>query len=378
MFERSNTYLTVAPILAAVVALAGCGGGGTGASSVRRPAEGGKPTHPQGQGASSSQAPKRHRSPPLRCRPSDLIVFHSGGGNSLSVTYYTTFTVGNLSKRACSLSGYPKLFTIGADGRQIGGVAHPGSLPSESQRKAVAIEAEGTATFRASWSENDFGPGECKPTVVARYRVLLPGAHHARGLPFPYYERCTNPSTAHSFSVGRIEPEPPLHNHRLSGPPHLSEPRPGEDLPRCRPSKLLVFSGLDSPAGVGLGISYFRLDVANLSGHPCEISGTPQVVAVALNGTTIGAAAIQKAGISAGAGRRHLRVARIESHGSGAFMVATGSVFNYGRDACNFEMAAGLRVTLPGSPTAQTVPMLFRRCPGHISGGGQLAVGPVE
>lgn len=71
-------------------------------------------------------------------------------------------------------------------------------------------------------------------------------------------------------------------------------------------------------------------------------------------------------------------VARLEGHGEGAFMLATGSVFDYGRNACGFEMAAGLRVTLPGSATGQTVPMLIRRCPHRRAGGGQLAVGPIE
>jgi Protein of unknown function (DUF4232) len=380
---RGAVAIAIFSCLLAATTVAGCGGGGgsgESSTSASRPAERTAP-HAPPLARSSSKPAQTHRPPAPRCRPSELIVSHEGGGAGAGSTYYTRFSVGNLSKHACSYSGFPMLHGTDARGRQIGDAAHTGVVLGETGRQAVTIRAEGTASFRAHWSETSYARGACRPRTVARFRVILPGSRHAHTVPFPFFDRCTNAAADRSFRVGAIEPDPevPLHGDGPATPPLLREARAGEHLPRCRPAELLVYPGPDSPAGVGLGTSYFRLDVVNLSDRACEISGTPQLVAVDLHGRPIGAPAADGTGIDAGAGRRRIRVARIKGHGSGAFMVSTGSVYNYGPDACHFEMAAGLRVRLPGSRRPQIVPYLLRRCPQRFTGGGsQLSVGRVE
>ncbi|MFT3864073.1 MAG: DUF4232 domain-containing protein [Solirubrobacterales bacterium] len=370
-------------VLVAVV-LAGCGGGGRSGGvptvgKAPRTTRGGRRAAPPGE--PRPPTPKMPLASTPRCDPAKLVVFHEGGGGGALSTFYTTFTVGNLTRRACTTAGYPRLVALGADGRPIGGPARRGRLPSESTRRLVRIPAERTATFRASWSENDFGPGECRPTVVARYRVLLPGDRRPQLVPFPDFERCTNAATRRSFTVGRIEREPPPRNHPRHEPPRLREPGPHEHLPRCRSGQLLLYTGLDATAGVGLGTEYFRLDVANLSDRACRISGTPGVVAVARDGATIGQPASEGAGVAVDSRRHPLKVAKLAAHSyeGAAVMLSTGSVFNFSPGFCHFKIAAGLRVTLPGLPP-QTVPMQIRRCRFHPrgSGGGQLSVGPIE
>jgi hypothetical protein len=320
----------------------GCGGGAGGS-----PSSGGsgprESEHPATSSAAAPAAGKTKHGRAPRCRPSDLVVFDDSGGNGALSTDYTHFTVGNLSRHACSVSGYPRLYAIGADGRQVGGAARPSRAPGGPRPRPVRISPEGTATFDASWRVDVYDRGVCNPTVVARYRVLLPAARHGRDVPFPTFHRCTNRRADRSLSVGPIEAESRRDGGGPSEPPRLPEARPDEHLPHCRPSQLLLYTGVDSPAGVGLGTSYFRVDIANLSGRACEISGWPHVVAVALDGRRVGGAAGHGTQISsAGAGRRPIKVAKIAGHGSGAILVATGSVYNYGRDACNFEMTAGL------------------------------------
>lgn len=356
------------------VLLTGCGAGAESGGSTRA-----------GKTAGTSQAPKavhvakRHRKLPPRCDGSQLVAWHRSRSSAGLGTNYTVFDLTNVSKHACSISGVPTLVALGVDGRAIGEAAKRGSLPNEAKEGPVPIAAGDSAIFRASWEADVFGPGECRPRIVAGYRVVLPGAARRQSVPFPSFGRCTNAATKRSFSVGRIESS--RQDRRREGPdppPKLSVPRPGEVLPRCRPSKLLVWIGLDFGAGVAAGTSYVRIDVANLSGSACTLTGIPHVVAIDLEGRAIGSPVRRSSQmVSAFQNGRHLRIARLEPEGSARFVLAIVNPYDFGRGACGFKTTAGLRVTLPGARRAQTVPVPLMRCPGPRSQ-GQLTVGRIE
>lgn len=180
--------------------------------------------------------------------------------------------------------------------------------------------------------------------------------------------------------AGRVPPEGAIATQ------HVEAPRPpsarstkesGQPAPACDVSKLLVWHG-PSRGGVGLGTSYMQLDVTNFSDRACTISGIPRVVAVGMDGRRIGPPAMRNPGLFPKAvGERHLPPARLGREGTARFELAIGEVYNYGRNACGFKRAAGLGVTLPGSRSAQTVPMPIKRCPHKMVGGTQLLVGPI-
>jgi len=255
--------------------LVACGGGGAGSRTVPGPSAASSHRKPSAnRSRPRSKGAKKHLAPAPPCRARDLVVWHSGDGGGAMSTFYTTFTVTNLSGHACRVAGTPRLEALDVGDRQMGPAAHPGGMPTESRRRSVRIPAHGDAAFRASWPENAYAAGECRPRTVAGYRVFLPGSQMARFVPFPGPERCSNPNAERAFSVGRLEePDGPRGGGRATAPVLITT-RPGERLPRCPASKLLVSLGVDAFAGVGGGHSFTRLDVINLSGRPCELSAT--------------------------------------------------------------------------------------------------------
>jgi Protein of unknown function (DUF4232) len=316
------------------------------------------------------------RKPVPRCRPDALVVTHHGlGGGALS-TYGTTFKVVNISEHACSASGFPKLVALGTDGRPIGGPASDGTSRKEGPPGAVTIRPNYETQFRASWSEDAYADGKCRPRTVARYRVTLPGTDLAQIVPFPYFGRCTNAAADRSFSVGRLETEP-LENHRV-GAPRPEGPKPGERLPRCADSELLVWIGPHDAGGLAAGTSYGHIEVANLSDHPCTLSGIPHMVAVDLRGRSVGPPVARSKSMPTTLGHP-VGVARIGPHRSALFTYSVGDAFNYGDHGCEFEYAAGFDVTLPGAAHPQYVPAPIRRCLHSVRpNGSQVSVGPIE
>jgi hypothetical protein len=294
-------------------------------------------------------------------------------------TFYTSFSVANLGRRACSVAGVPQLLALGIDGLALGGPAHPGRLPMEGKAGAVRIAAGGDAEFRASWPEDAFAAGQCRPRDVARYRVVLPGSRRAHLVPYPGLGRCTSAAAMRSFRVGRLEPAAPSGDRAPPPAPRLLPARRGEHLPRCPAAKLVISLDPESAGGAGAGTSYTRLAVTNLSGRACESSGVPTVVAVDSAGRAIGPPARRSpAMVGVAADGRYVGSARIGRHGTAYIVLAIADPGNYGPSECGYETAAGLRITLPHASASQILPMPLRRCPHRMRGGSQLSVGRIE
>jgi hypothetical protein len=333
-----------------VLVIAGCGGGGT------------------------SSTVARHR--PRPCGPEQLVVSHEGGANGSMSTNYARFTVFNLSERACSIAGYPKLFALRPGGRPADGPAAHGTAADEASDGPINIIGRGSASFKASWPANVFPAGKCGPRIVAGYRVVLPASHLVQTVPYPNFDHCTGPGAKGTLKVGRIEPAPePETRHLL--PPPLKEAKPAERLPRCDPSDLVVWQGIDYPGGAAAGTSYGHLEVTNLSKRPCMLSGVPQMVAVDLAGRPVGPSVRRSASMPTIDGGPPIRVARLHAYESALFTFSVGEVLNYGAHGCDYEYAAGFDVTLPGASRPQYVPAPVRRCL-DPPGGRQMAVGPIE
>ena len=137
--------------------------------------------------------------------------------------------------------------------------------------------------------------------------------------------------------------------------------------PRCGTSGLVIW--LDTQGNGTLGSVYYQLQLTNLSGRTCTLSGYPGVSAVNLQGRQLGRAGARESGAKA----------RTVTLANGATAAATLRIVvagNFPTSSCKPTMAAGLRVYPPNQTTAKTVPFPFEACSG--SGPAVLSVGPVR
>jgi hypothetical protein len=115
-------------------------------------------------------------------------------------------TITNLSRRACSLSGYPSVAVIGRGGEVIGGSKPvPELKPTHRnpQRLVALAQLAGSAHFMLTYNDGT-AAGPCKFATSFGLRVRLPGARRAPTIPFST-EYCTKAEWGPGVRVGRIE-----------------------------------------------------------------------------------------------------------------------------------------------------------------------------
>lgn len=117
------------------------------------------------------------------------------------------------------------------------------------------------------------------------------------------------------------------------------------------------------------GSIYYQLQLTNLSGRTCTLSGYPGVSAISLSGRQIGRSATRESGAKA-------RTVTLKSGQSAASTLRIVEAGNFPTSACKPTLAAGLRVYPPNQKAAKTVPFPFEACSG--SGPAVLSVGPVK
>jgi hypothetical protein len=141
--------------------------------------------------------------------------------------------------------------------------------------------------------------------------------------------------------------------------------------PPCRGRDLGI--AVDRHSQLADGTVYSRLDVTNLSPRSCTVIGVPRVAAVDREGVTVGRAEsvpLLRPGTRGGLERVWL------PPGGEAHFTVTHAEGTRG-DRCRLVRTYGLRVTLPGAHSAQTVPLSMRYCR-RTSEGLDLKVGRME
>lgn len=139
-------------------------------------------------------------------------------------------------------------------------------------------------------------------------------------------------------------------------------PASAAGAPRCTTAGLVIW--LDTSGSGAAGSAYYQLELTNLSGHTCTVSGYPGVSAVNLSGSQVGSAA------SRGPSR-----APLVTLANGASATATLQIVDVGNfptSACRPVTAAGLRVFPPQQGASKVVPFPFRAC--SRTGTGYLTV----
>lgn len=137
---------------------------------------------------------------------------------------------------------------------------------------------------------------------------------------------------------------------------------------RCSASGLVVW--LNTQGNGAAGSSYYQLQLTNLSGRTCSLSGFPGVSAVGLSGAQLGSSAERE--VPSGKAKT-VRLA------NGASAVATLRIVeagNFPKSTCRQTTAAGLRVYPPGQTSSKVVPFPFEAC--ARTGPAYLSIGSVR
>ena len=137
-----------------------------------------------------------------RCATSQLVIWLNevpGNGAAGSVFHQLGFT--NLSKRTCTLRGYPRVTAANLHGRRVGGFAtreatgHPHTVRLHPGDSAFA-------TLRIVEAQN-FPHSVCHPVTAAGLRVSPPGRRPGKLVPFPF-EACARAANP-NLSVRAVE-----------------------------------------------------------------------------------------------------------------------------------------------------------------------------
>jgi Protein of unknown function (DUF4232) len=122
------------------------------------------------------------------------------------------------------------------------------------------------------------------------------------------------------------------------------------------------------PGNGAAGSVYYKVELTNLSGSTCAVSGYPKVSAVDLNGKPIGAAATKTPA-------KKMPTVTLKQGQSAAVTVQIVEALNYPPAKCKATWAAGLRIVLPGSSGSTLARLPFEAC--ALTSSQILSVGPV-
>lgn len=128
--------------------------------------------------------------------------------------------------------------------------------------------------------------------------------------------------------------------------------RPSASSPSCATRGLVVW--LDTQGSGAAGSSFYRVELTNLSGRACTLSGYPRVLAVDLSGRTLGSGSQRFVSAKP--------TVRLAPGATASFALQITEVGNFPASACRRVTAAGLRVFPPHQNASKVVPFPFSAC----------------
>jgi Domain of unknown function (DUF4232) len=119
-----------------------------------------------------------------RCPTSGLVIWLGTTGNGAAGSIYYSLYLTNLSRRACTVRGYPSVSAVDLAGRQVGRVAtrETGTRPATL---TLAPGATATAVLRVTNAAN-YSSSVCHEVTAAGLRVYPPGQVASKLVPFPF------------------------------------------------------------------------------------------------------------------------------------------------------------------------------------------------
>jgi len=151
-------------------------------------------------------------------------------------------------------------------------------------------------------------------------------------------------------------------------------PAAAAGTPACTSSGLVVW--WDTSGSGTAGSTYYGLQLTNVSGHTCSLSGYPGVSGVDLSGHQLGSAAIRNPVNKTTTITLSSGTTANAQNTTAVALVKITDVANYPAATCKPVTAAGLRVYAPGQKASTLIPFPFRAC--SKSGPTYLQVEAVE
>ena len=134
----------------------------------------------------------------------------------------------------------------------------------------------------------------------------------------------------------------------------LAAPVAEAATPACSASGLVIWAGEEAGGGTA-GSVFYRIEMTNLSGHSCTVSGYPKVNAVNLQGKRIGAPATHEPGKKA-------HTVKLAPGATAAATLRIVDALNFPKNQCKPTLAAGLRISVPGGSGHKIAPLAFETC----------------
>jgi hypothetical protein len=205
---RHARALPISLALIVAILAAGCGGGGGISSGVSDAGSsaGGAPTVATTTTTGRRTPADRQGPPAAPCGDARFAFRKVFPSTAAGGTQYTSFVITNLSGQTCTVSGYPRIVALGADGRPVGRPALTSAFLPHTGRKGprtVTIARDGTASFLVESSDSPLSSIQgCRPRSVSGDRILLPGSRRAATMPSAVGKVCSGGA---GVAVGPIE-----------------------------------------------------------------------------------------------------------------------------------------------------------------------------
>ncbi len=122
--------------------------------------------------------------------------------------------------------------------------------------------------------------------------------------------------------------------------------------PSCTTRGLVIW--LDTQGSGAAGSTFYTVELTNLSGRTCTLSGYPRVVGVDLAGRQLGSASTRFVSQRA--------LVTLANRSTASFVLQITEVGNFPASACRQVTAAGLRVFLPLQSASKVIPFPFQAC----------------
>jgi len=132
-----------------------------------------------------------------KCATVDLVVWLDTQPQGALGTEVYSLKFTNLSARACTLAGYPRVSAIRLGGGQIGRAASRYRLPWHT----VSLASGATATALLFVRDIGTFKASCRALTAAGLRVYPPGGRTSQIIPFPF-AACSTPQD--DVSIGPV------------------------------------------------------------------------------------------------------------------------------------------------------------------------------
>jgi hypothetical protein len=137
------------------------------------------------------------------CSTHGLVIWLNTQGSGTAGAIYYRVQLTNLSARACTLVGYPRVTAVDLGGSRIG----DGSMRFVSHKPTVVLRRGASASFVLEVIDiGNFPAARCRPVTAAGLRVFPPHSNASKVIPFPL--RACSDAGVGFLAAQAVQPHP--------------------------------------------------------------------------------------------------------------------------------------------------------------------------